>query len=67
MNQIILNPKDEEIFACEECVMPAVARDTDNSLAMLNCVRCPFCQETVSAILTKTKIICPKCKAAATL
>lgn len=29
---------------------------------VMECVNCPFCNETVDAILTKSKIICPKCK-----
>ncbi len=28
----------------------------------MRCVRCPFCAETVDAILTKTTISCPKCE-----
>lgn len=28
----------------------------------LRCVNCPFCKQTVDAILTKTTIACPKCE-----
>lgn len=31
----------------------------------LNCVTCPFCQETVDAILTEDAIVCPKCNKSA--
>lgn len=34
---------------------------------LMKCVRCPFCTETVDAILTDTQIICPKCHATAKL
>jgi hypothetical protein len=29
---------------------------------LMRCVTCPFCKETVDAILTPTSISCPKCK-----
>lgn len=32
---------------------------------VMSCVTCPFCKETVNAILTKDKIICPSCKKSA--
>lgn len=32
---------------------------------VMSCVTCPFCQETVDAILTEDKIICPKCNKSA--
>ncbi len=28
----------------------------------MRCVKCPFCHETVDAILTPTTIACPSCK-----
>ena len=28
----------------------------------MQCVTCPFCKETVDAILTETTIACPACK-----
>lgn len=31
----------------------------------LDCVKCPFCEETVNALLTEDKIICPECKESA--
>lgn len=29
---------------------------------LMRCVTCPFCQETVDAVLTETTISCPECK-----
>lgn len=29
---------------------------------LMRCVTCPFCKETVDAILTPETISCPKCK-----
>ncbi len=29
---------------------------------LMRCVTCPFCKETVNAILTATTISCPACK-----
>jgi hypothetical protein len=29
---------------------------------LMRCVTCPFCKQTVDAILTPTSISCPKCK-----
>ncbi len=38
---------------------------TDEMLAqepdLMRCVTCPFCKQTVDAILTPTTISCPKC------
>ncbi len=54
------------------------ASDKDNSTLMdyhnseikgvvgtLDCVKCPFCEKTVNALLTEDKIICPECKQSA--
>lgn len=35
---------------------------TDETTTTMDCVTCPFCHETVDAIVTSTKIKCPKCK-----
>lgn len=54
---------DETTEICEECVVPMHAlpdEQTDQSL--LKCVRCPFCFQTVNAILTDSFIKCPKCE-----
>lgn len=29
---------------------------------LMKCVTCPFCRETVDAVLTPTTIRCPKCE-----
>lgn len=36
-----------------------IAADDPNKMP---CVTCPFCKETVDAILTRTTIACPECK-----
>lgn len=40
-------------------------RQTETADGVLKCVTCPFCKETVDAILTEDKIICPKCNKSA--
>lgn len=44
---------------CQDCVVDA-SQLPDQMLR--RCVRCPFCKETVTAILTSTHISCPNCK-----
>lgn len=35
----------------------------ETTSSTMECVKCPFCHETVNAIVTSTKIKCPECKA----
>lgn len=37
-------------------------RMVEDDLNLMKCVTCPFCKETVNAILTEETISCPKCK-----
>ena len=37
----------------------------EGSTEKMKCVTCPFCNKTVDAIVTSTKIICPECGAKA--
>ncbi len=46
---------------CEECVMPVGLSEEDQDTTILKCVRCPFCKQSVNAMLTITHITCPKC------
>ena len=39
-------------------ITQAVAQEAD----YMRCVTCPFCRETVDAILTPTTIACPACE-----
>lgn len=41
------------------------SNESNESTTTMECVTCPFCHETVDAIVTSTKIKCPKCKAEA--
>jgi hypothetical protein len=51
----------QETEECAECVVPAA--QNSNDAESLLCVTCPFCHQTVTAILTKENITCPKCRA----
>lgn len=47
---------------CLECVVtPHDELAADNEPMVLKCVRCPFCKQTVNAVLTETHIACPAC------
>lgn len=48
---------------CEDCVMPAISSETIANTRP--CVKCPFCGQVVTAILTPTEIKCPNCLAVA--
>lgn len=48
---------------CEDCVIPVqVTEDSSNARP---CVKCPFCHQVVTAVLTETEIQCPNCLAVA--
>ena len=45
---------------CPDCVVSDIlAPDTGEQM----CVTCPFCKQTVTAIITPEQIECPECKA----
>lgn len=48
-----------------DSTMTDVFADTysDETTTTMDCVTCPFCHETVDAIVTSTRIKCPKCEA----
>ncbi len=52
---------------CKECVMPLVQSPVVSEEKILKCVRCPFCKQTVNAVLTDTHISCPKCEVSVAL
>lgn len=55
---------EQQVADCEDlCVITNDMLQADPNL--MKCVRCPFCTETVDAILTDTQIICPACKSTA--
>ncbi len=59
---MIIKTENSAKMICEDCVVP-----TDNKISDdLMCVTCPFCKQTVNAIITLELIICPKCKAEVT-
>jgi hypothetical protein len=48
---------------CLECIVtPHEQLPENNEPMVLKCVRCPFCRETVNAVLSATHISCPACK-----
>lgn len=52
---------EQQVADCDNlCALP-ITIDQQVSGEM-PCVRCPFCKEIVTAILTKTTISCPACK-----
>ena len=52
---------EQQQAACNDlCIVPATK--LQEQTGELPCVRCPFCKEIVTAILTKTSIACPACK-----
>lgn len=54
---------DDMVSECAECVISPVEAVQPIAIQSL-CVRCPFCQQTVNAIVTPETIACPQCKAA---
>lgn len=60
MNQLTKAEYEQQVADCEGvCVITDKILEATNQM---KCVRCPFCLETVDAILTKTQITCPACK-----
>ena len=61
------NQNTSEAEICEECVLPATHKDDSvqnmNDITSIQCVTCPFCKQTVTAIITPEQIECPECKA----
>ena len=61
------NLKTSEAEICEECVLPTTfTKDSvqnSKEITSLQCVTCPFCKQTVTAIITPEQIECPECKA----
>ena len=55
---------EQMVADCEElCVITdEMLKDNPN---LMKCVRCPFCTNTVDALVTETHIICPTCNATA--
>jgi hypothetical protein len=53
---------DITLSECVECVMPTAEFEQTEVIQSL-CVRCPFCLQTVNAIVTTETIACPQCKA----
>ena len=52
---------EQQQAACDDlCIVPVTV--PQEGAKELPCVRCPFCKEIVTAILTKTTIACPACK-----
>ncbi|MFH1186600.1 MAG: hypothetical protein V1697_00310 [Candidatus Levyibacteriota bacterium] len=53
--------QSNNIFNNLGSITPLLNRESNS----MNCVKCPFCHETVNAELTESKITCPKCKESA--
>lgn len=61
MDSITKEQYEQQVLECEDlCVITDHMLEQDPDL--MRCVTCPFCKETVDAILTPTSISCPKCK-----
>lgn len=61
MSQLTREIYEQQQAACDDlCIVPTTK--VQEQTGELPCVRCPFCKEIVTAVLTKTTIACPACK-----
>lgn len=58
-------PSNSDLMTdCDDCVMPVHQTDDYQiTPGLLKCVTCPFCKQTVTAIITPEEIKCPECLA----
>lgn len=62
MGRLTVDEYHQQVADCDGlCVITEEMTKDDPNL--MRCVRCPFCEETVDAILTATHIACPSCQA----
>jgi len=60
MGSLTVDEYRQQVADCDGLCVITDAMVTDNP-NLMRCVTCPFCAETVDAILTPTHIACPKC------
>jgi len=64
MSELTKEQYEQQAADCDGlCVISEEMLEADPNL--MKCVRCPFCEQIVNAIITAEEILCPECKATA--